>query len=635
MKLVCGILANQLIGTGRLEQSHRRRIGECDAVVLTDEDRVSHDRSLAFEIRPRFAATVKRDSSTIARVKREAQPSDGKQLPPEAEFRSRLSWFLGVSDPAAVDPSALTYEPFFGLREKPFSLAADPRFFFAGLGHGVAFDALAAGIRRREGILVLTGQVGTGKTTLCRAVLQSLDRKTFAAYVSDPLLSREDLLKTLLVDFGVVSAEEVRRGALRGTSRADLCYPLYDFLESLVALKAFAVVMIDEAQKLTTELLEEVRILSDLERGQKLLEVFLIGQPELDIRLADEAMRPLAQRVTLRCELPPLTRDELGLYIAHRLAVAGNDGRVRFTDAAIEEVHAVSGGIPRLVNIVCDRALTDAASAHTSIVEVESVKTGGAEAPPADSLKDADLPAPDSQVETFSAMTTIPALAPPEAEPQFWSSATDERATPSVPPLAEPTKPVGRTGVLIATAALVLVASLFAYRYWSPAPAPVAPVSAPAASAPATAPAQKTPPPVAPAAESPTQTDIAKPATSEPPKPAPPAADIASPAPRAGDTASPTPPAGDAASPVPATRFALLMATFQSDERTAKSLQELRDAGFNAFRVDVSLVDGGAAQVVYVGPATDRAEAERDLERARQLQGYEGARLVTLKPTVQ
>ena len=254
---------------------------------------------------------------------REAQPSDGKQLPPEAEFRSRLSWFLGVSDPAAVDPSALTYEPYFGLREKPFSLAPDPRFFFTGVGHGIAFDALAAGIRRREGILVLTGQVGTGKTTLCRAVLQSLDRKTFAAYVSDPFLSREDLLKTLLVDFGVVSAEEVRRGSLRGTSRADLCYPLYDFLESLVALKAFAVVMIDEAQNLTPELLEEVRILSDLERGQKLLQVILVGQPELNDRLADEAMRPLEQRVTIKCDLPPLTRDEIGLYIAHRLAVAG------------------------------------------------------------------------------------------------------------------------------------------------------------------------------------------------------------------------------------------------------------------------------------------------------------------------
>jgi general secretion pathway protein A len=570
---------------------------------------------------------------------REAQPSDGKQLPPEAEFRSRLSWFLGVSDPAAVDPSALTYEPYFGLREKPFSLAADPRFFFTGLGHGIAFDALAAGIRRREGILVLTGQVGTGKTTLCRAVLQSLDRKTFAAYVSDPFLSREDLLKTLLVDFGVVSAEEVRRGSLRGTTRADLCYPLYDFLESLVALKAFAVVMIDEAQNLTPELLEEVRILSDLERGQKLLEVFLVGRPELNDRLADEAMRPLQQRVTIKCDLPPLTRDEIGLYIAHRLAVAGNDGRVHFTDAAIEEVHGVSGGIPRLVNIVCDRALTHAASIHTSIVDIGSVKSGGAdlqenpatsapalalvhsqpdrppqpEAPPAGTVKEADPPAPDSLIEMLSAVTRVPAP-PSAAEPQFWSSAADERATPDVRARSEPTTPGGRRGLLVATAALILVAALLAYRYWSPAPAPVAPASAPAASAPVTAPAP-TPPPVAPVAQSPSQSDTAKPLANESPKPAPGPA--------------------NAASSVPATRFALLMATFQGDERTAKSLQELRDAGFKAFRVEVSLRDGGAAQVVYVGPYTDRSEAERDLERARDLPGYDSARLITLKPAVQ
>jgi type II secretory pathway predicted ATPase ExeA/cell division septation protein DedD len=571
---------------------------------------------------------------------REAQPSDSKQLPPEAEFRSRLSWFLGVSDPAAVDPSALTYEPYFGLREKPFGLAADPRFFFTGLGHGIAFDALAAGIRRREGILVLTGLVGTGKTTLCRAVLQSLDRKTFAAYVSDPFLSREDLLKTLLVDFGVVSAEEVRRGALRGTTRADLCYPLYDFLESLVALKAFAVVMIDEAQNLPPELLEEVRILSDLERGQKLLQVFLIGQPELDTRLADEAMRPLAQRVTITSELPPLTRDEIGLYIAHRLAVAGNDGRVRFTDAAIEEVRAASGGIPRLVNIVCDRALTNAASLHTSTVDVESVKSGAVdrkeipaalapalslvhsqpdrppqlEAPPVDLAKDADPPAPDSLVEVLSAVTTVPTPAPPPTEPQFWSSNTEARAEPDAPRRSEPAKPAGRSGLLVATVALILVAALLAYRFMSPAPAPVSPApTTPAATAPTAQPAP-TPPPAAPAAQGPAQSQSARPLASEPPQPAAPVA--------------------NGAAPVPATRFALLMATFEGNERTEKSLEELRTAGFKAFRVEVSLHDGGAAQVVYVGPYTDRAEAERDLERARDLPGYDGARLVTLKPTV-
>ena len=543
-----------------------------------------------------------------------------------------------------MDPSALTYEPYFNLREKPFSLAADPRFFFTGVGHGIAFDALAAGIRRREGILVLTGEVGTGKTTLCRAVLQSLDRKTFAAYVSDPFLSREDLLKTLLVDFGVVSDEEVRRGALRGTTRADLSYPLYEFLASLVPLKAFAVVMIDEAQNLTPELLEEVRILSDLERGQKLIEVFLIGQPELDTRLSEEAMRPLSQRVTIKCGLPPLTRDEIGLYIAHRLAVAGNDGRVRFTDAAVAEVHAASGGIPRVVNILCDRALTHAANRQTSIVDVDSVKDGPIDptvsvasapalalvhsqdergvqpqAPPAEPAKDADPPAPDSLVEILSAVEPAvePATeaavvpAPLAAEPKFWSSpAGDTHFTAP----AQASRGSGRsTGMLVAAGVVVAIAAFAGYRYWLAAPASSS--AAPAA----TAPAPTSPPPTAPAAptaQSPTPTETARPPASEAPRRA-------------------TPQEQAAAAPAGNTSYALLMATFQGDERTTKSLQELRDAGFKAFRVEAALRDGGTAQVVYVGPYTDRAEAERDLERTRSVPGYDGARIVTLRPAAQ
>jgi type II secretory pathway predicted ATPase ExeA len=290
-----------------------------------------------------------------------------------AEFRSRLSWFIGVSDPGPRDPGALTYERYFGLREKPFSLSSDPRFFFSNSVNGAAFDRLAAGIRRREGILVLTGEVGTGKTTLCRAMFQSLDQKTFAAFVPDPFLSREDLLKTLLVDFGVVSADEIRTGRLRGVSRTDLSYPLYDFLASLQPLKAFAVVMIDEAQNLTSELLEEIRILSDLENRQKLLQVLLVGQPELQLRLATPTMRQLSQRVSIRCELMPFAREDVKPYVSHRLAIAGNDGRVQFTDAAIDLVGTASNGTPRVINLVCDRALFRAASSQTLTVDAEHV----------------------------------------------------------------------------------------------------------------------------------------------------------------------------------------------------------------------------------------------------------------------
>src|SRR5262245_43305001 len=121
--------------------------------------------------------------------------------------------------------SSLTYEPFFGLREKLFSLSAAPRFLYKRPAHGPAFEAILAGIRRREGLIVLTGEIGTGKTTLCRSVLQQLDRRTFAAFVPDPFVSREDLLKILLVEFGVVSVDDLVRGRMQGVSRAELSYP--------------------------------------------------------------------------------------------------------------------------------------------------------------------------------------------------------------------------------------------------------------------------------------------------------------------------------------------------------------------------------------------------------------------------
>ena len=151
------------------------------------------------------------------------------------------------AQPSVVAPASsaglfsLTYEPYYGLKEKAFSLSADPRFLFRSPEHAPAFEELLSGIRRREGLVTLTGEIGTGKTTLIRSVLQQLDRRTFSAFVPDPFVSREDLLKMLLVDFGVVSVADLKRGALNGASRPDLSYPLYEFLDSLVPLQAFAV----------------------------------------------------------------------------------------------------------------------------------------------------------------------------------------------------------------------------------------------------------------------------------------------------------------------------------------------------------------------------------------------------------
>jgi len=270
-----------------------------------------------------------------------------------------------ATDPQSAAPPAtpfspsLTYELYYGLKEKPFSLSADPRFLLRTPTHGPAFDDMLNGIRRREGLIVLSGDSGTGKTTLVRSVLQHLDRRTFSAFVPDPFVTREDLLKMLLVDFGVVSIADLKRGSLNGASRPDLSYPLYEFLDSLVPLQAFAVAIVDEAQNLPLPLLEEIRILSDLEGREKLLQVVLVGQPELRANLKLPQMRQVDQRVSVRCELSPLGLDDVAGYVRHRLNIAGDgDSRAEFTDEAIAVVHRGSRGTPRLINKICDRALT-------------------------------------------------------------------------------------------------------------------------------------------------------------------------------------------------------------------------------------------------------------------------------------
>jgi len=282
-----------------------------------------------------------------------------------------------AGDQDRVPDATLTYETYFGLKEKPFSLASDPRFFYSSQSHRKAFEALFAAIRRREGIAVLTGDIGTGKTMLCRKVVSQLDRKTFTALVTDPFVSVEGLLKRLLVDFGVVSSQDVTSGGLAHTSRHDLTLALHEFLRSLVALQAYAVVIVDEAQNLSVQLLEELRILGDLDGSGPLLQVVLVGQSNLLERLQAPELRALDQRVTVRCALEPLERGELSAYITHRLAVAG--GAVTFTEEAIEAVFLASGGVPRVMNLVCDRALLAGARAGETTIGAALVADAGGE----------------------------------------------------------------------------------------------------------------------------------------------------------------------------------------------------------------------------------------------------------------
>src|SRR5262245_24152652 len=223
------------------------------------------------------------------------------------------------------------YESYYGFIEKPFSLTPDPKYLYRSQSHGDAFDLLQYAIRRREGFVVVTGDIGTGKTTLCRALLEQIDRATFTALVLNPFLTEEDLLKHILQDFGVVSRDELRSNRLTGVTKQELIDALYDFLLSLIPLKASAVLIIDEAQNLPPAVLEQIRILSNLETDkEKLLQIILVGQLNLQTVLRAPEMRQLDQRVSIRYELKPLDRETVGAYVAHRLAIAGGSAAVTF-----------------------------------------------------------------------------------------------------------------------------------------------------------------------------------------------------------------------------------------------------------------------------------------------------------------
>ncbi len=267
------------------------------------------------------------------------------------------------------------YEDYYGLTEKPFSLTPDPKYLFKSASHGNAFDMLQYAVNRREGFVVVTGDIGTGKTTLCRALLEQIDRRTFSALVLNPFLSEEDLLKLILQDFGVISRDDVKRGRLGHVSKQELIEVIYDFLLSLLPLRASALLIIDEAQNLPMPVLEQLRILSNLETDkEKLLQIVLVGQLNLQPLLKAPQMRQLDQRVSIRYQLRPLNRDEVGAYVSHRLSVAGGQDAVTFQPRAIDTLHHRTKGLPRLVNLVCDRALLTAFSARTHRVTADMVQ---------------------------------------------------------------------------------------------------------------------------------------------------------------------------------------------------------------------------------------------------------------------
>ncbi|HUF24350.1 MAG TPA: AAA family ATPase [Vicinamibacterales bacterium] len=267
------------------------------------------------------------------------------------------------------------YERFFGLREQPFALTTDPRFHYKTESHRRAFDELKRGLERGEGFLLLTGDTGTGKTTLSRAVIDVLGGRTFSAIISNPAVADAELLRVVLRDFGVVSREEIRRGRFESADAQHLHETLESFLRSLAPLGARAVLVVDEAQGLAPRTLEQLRLLGNMEAdGRRLIQIILSGQRRLETTLAADDMTQLSQRISRRVQLEPMSKDEVEQYIAHRLQVAGGEAQVGFTPDASALVHRLAKGFPRSVNLICDRALDEARVDAAPTVTAEHVR---------------------------------------------------------------------------------------------------------------------------------------------------------------------------------------------------------------------------------------------------------------------
>jgi len=241
------------------------------------------------------------------------------------------------------------YEEFYGLTAPPFSITPDPRYLFFSQRHREAFDHMLFGITQRKGFIQITGEVGAGKSTLCRAVLEQLGKRYATALILNPVLTGIQLLRAILHEYGLDD---------RGNDRVRLMQRLNEFLLERAREGKDVVLFVDEAQDLSNELLEEVRLLSNLETDdRKLLQIVLVGQTELRKRLQRPELRQLRQRITVRYHLGPIGRDETESYIFHRLTVAGSNGRPTFSPAAIRAIRRHSRGVPRLINALCDKAL--------------------------------------------------------------------------------------------------------------------------------------------------------------------------------------------------------------------------------------------------------------------------------------
>ncbi|MBU0759017.1 MAG: XrtA-associated ATPase [Candidatus Omnitrophica bacterium] len=258
------------------------------------------------------------------------------------------------------------YLEFYGLKEKPFSVTSDPNFLYLSRKHREAISHMQYGIEERMGFLEITGEIGTGKTTVSKALLNTLDEHTKTAFILNSNLSEIQLLEAIVTDFGI---------KLKNKNKITMLSELNKFLLEQLRCNNNTVLIIDEAQNLKPSLLEQVRLLSNLEtEKEKLLQIILVGQPELKEKLASRELAQLRQRIAIRYHILPLDRDETKAYISHRLSIAGSNGNKFFTEGAIDEIYRFSNGVPRLVNIVCDKALLAGFVANKKTIDKDTIK---------------------------------------------------------------------------------------------------------------------------------------------------------------------------------------------------------------------------------------------------------------------
>lgn len=262
----------------------------------------------------------------------------------------------------------LMYCQFYGLKEKPFNITSDPAFFFLSSSHQEALSHLLYGVKERKGIIVISGEIGAGKTTLCRVFLnQSQQKNIKTSFIINPNFSSKELLEAIVFDFGISVARK---------TRLNLVWQLNQFLLDETARGNNAALIIDEAQNLKPNQLEEIRLLSNLETEKdKLLQIILVGQPELRYKLNLKDLIQLKQRVVVQYHIRPLEKKELSDYINHRLNIAGsNFHKIQFSQEAIENIYNFSEGTPRLINIICDRCLLAGFVAKTNTIDLSIIQ---------------------------------------------------------------------------------------------------------------------------------------------------------------------------------------------------------------------------------------------------------------------